>query len=1163
MKALWIRLGVIGVALLLAGTVQAQDYRARLQGQIADDSRGALPGVTVTLVNEATGVTATRVTDVEGRYLFDFVEPGSYTVNAELQGFRSAAQKAVRVSQRGDVTVDLILGIATVAETITVQASSVLVQFTSSSSDLTLERQLVDQVPISGRNPYNLANLDPSIVNTPGTTAAENRPYHHAYANDYDAGGGTRRANAVLLDGVPLGASYKTSYTPSMDAVEEITVSKNSVDAENGNSLGGLISLNMKSGTNTLHGSAYMFGRDPSMNSISDPTIRITPGQDTTALRGTELTMWGATVGGPIKRNKIFSFTSFEDWNDKRPLSIVRTVPTELERRGDFSQSVLSGRVRTIYNPFTSTLDAAGRVVRQPFGGNQIPQAMLDPVALKMLNDIPLPNVPGNIDNWQGSVYENTNYWNFSQRVDFNFTDSFKMFARYGQFKADLYQENPTDAGFFPLSGSNRDGMSTAADAVWIMSNKMTLNVRGSYYNMVDEFYNPSLELGADGQSDNWPNPWYSSLYNSGYVYYPALDVTTGTGTATTNRLGRQGREWFQHPDAWTTSARMNYYFGSHNMKWGGEMRSYFGEAARFEPINLVFNSTLTANSSDTPDVTGSGNQWATFMLGALDNQTSARLVPLQETNLKSYAAYIQDDWTFNDRLTLNLGLRWEYEPGATDPLNRLSQRLDLTSPIPEMQATPPAIPGQASDLMRSKGYAYSFNGQWVFVDEDSPYAWKTSALNFMPRLGAAYRLDDKSVVRAGYARFLMPITNVRDTLGDFVNQYTGYAQNTTTLGLANGVPQQQLNNPYPANNPVIEPYGQAYGRYTGLGGAVSLDQYNLRPQINDRLNFSYQREMWAKTIVEVSYFLNFGTRVPYDINVNMMDPAFRYEQKTALNTQVNNPFFGYLTPDKFPGALRNNRTVTLGSLLVPYPQYGAITQTNTNGKKLNTQTIELRGQRPFNNGFSVLAAYAYNRERIQQWFDDIKNYEVLTSGGESGWEWRPTDTPVHRLTAALTWQIPVGRGRAVGTNWNAAMDSVLGGWQYTASGRYYSGRPVFFNTSYVVSGNPKLESPTRDRWFDTSMFAVQDSFTPRSNPFTYSGLNGPAAAFTDMTLTKNFNLTSRYRLEARIEAYNVLNAIVWDQPEINLSSANFGKVTRKRVDSNGREIQIGVRFVF
>jgi hypothetical protein len=1141
----------------------AQDYRARVQGQITDESRGALPGATVTLLNEATGVGSDRVTDAEGRYRFDFVDPGNYSISAALQGFRASSQKGVRVPQRGDVTVDLLMGLATVAETITVQGSSPLVQFNSSSSDLTIERQLIDQVPISGRNPYNLANLDPSIVNTPGTTAAENRPYHHAYANDYDAGGGTRRANAVLLDGVALGASYKTSYTPSMDAVEEVTVSKSSVDAENGNSLGGLISLNMKSGTNALHGSAYMFGRDPSLNSISDPTITIAPGQDTSVLRGTKLRMFGGTIGGPIKKNRIFSFTSFEQWDDNRPLTIVRTVPTELERNGDFSQSVQAGRVRQIYDPNTSTLDSAGRVVRQPFAGNAIPRAMWDPVAVKMLADIPLPNKAGNIDNWQGSLYENTQYWNFSQRVDINLSDTLKMFARYGQFKADLYQQNPTDAGFFPLSGSNRDGMSTAGDVVWIMSNKMTLNVRGSFYNMVDEFYNPSLELGMDGLAGYWPTNWYSSLYNSGYAYYPALDVTTGTGTATTNRLGRQGREWYQHPDAWTATARMNYYVGNHNLKWGGEMRSYFGEAARFEPINLVFNSALTANSSDTPDVTNSGNQWATFLLGALDSQTSARLVPLQEPDLKSYAAYFQDDWTFNDRLTVNAGLRWEYEPGATDPLNRLSQRLDLTSPIPEMQSTPPAANAQAAQLMASKGYSYIYNGEWIFASDQHPYSWSTSLGNFLPRLGAAYRLDDKSVARAGYARFLMPITQVRDTLGDFVNQYTGYAQTTPTLGLANGRPQQTLANPYPASNPVIEGYGQAYGRYTGLGGAVSLDQYELRPQINDRINFSYQRELWARTVFEANYFLNIGTRVPYDININMMDPAFRYEQKTVINTQVANPFRNYLTVDKFPGPNRNTANVALSSLLVPYPQYGAITQTNTNGKKLNTQTIELKGQRPFNNGFSVLAAYAYNYERVQQTFDDIATYKVLQSGGEDGWEWRPTDTPVHRFTTAFTWQIPVGQGKKYGSDWNSALDAVLGNWQYTASGRFYSGRPVFFNTSYVVSGNPKLSSPTRDKWFDTTKFAVQDTFTPRSNAYYYSGLNGPKASFADMTLNKAFNLSSKYRLEARIEAYNVFNMIVWDQPEVNLSSANFGKVTRKRVDSNGREIQLGVRFVF
>ena len=372
--------------------------------------------------------------------------------------------------------------------------------------------------------------------------------------------------------------------------------------------------------------------------------------------------------------------------------------------------------------------------------------------------------------------------------------------------------------------------------------------------------------------------------------------------------------------------------------------------------------------------------------------------------------------------------MRWEYEPGPTDPDDRLSQRLDLTQSIPEMQATPPTMPSQALQLMASKGYSHIYNGAWVFATPDNRNAWHSTPWNFLPRVGLNYRIGDDAVARVAYARYMMPISNVRDTLGDFVNQYTGFAQTTTTLGLAAGIPQQTLRDPFPANNPVIEPYGQAYGRYTGLGGAVSLDEYELRPQINDRFNLSFQKEIWGNTIVDLSYFYNWGSRVPYDVNVNMMDPAFRYEQRAALNTQVNNPFFGYLTVEKFPGALRNNRTVTLGSLLVPYPQYGAITQTNTNGKLLRTQTFEIRAQKPFASGISFLAAYAWNRERIQQWFDDIAQYQVLTTNGEEGWEWRPTDSPVHRFTMAFSWELPVGRDRAYFSDMSVPLDLVLGG---------------------------------------------------------------------------------------------------------------------------------------
>jgi hypothetical protein len=1155
-----------GLVLAAAAPARAQDYRARVQGTVVDSSQGALPGVTVRLINDATGVAVERISDGEGRFLFDFVEPGTYSVSGELQGFKKAEVKSIRVQQLGDVTANLTLDIGAFEEVVSVEAPKVTVRFNSSSAQLTLDRQLIDQTPIGGRNPYNVASLDPTVFVSPATS--ENRPYHHAYANDYDAGGGTRRANDVLLDGVPLGASFKTSYTPAVDAVEEITVSKNSVDAENGNSLGGIISLNMKSGTNNIRGSAYTYFRDPGMNARTDPTLRVTPG--VAPLRGSELQMLGATLGAPIRRNRMFSFTSFEQWNDDRPLSIVRTVPTELERRGDFSQSSLNGVVRTIYNPFSSTLDANRRVVREPFAGNVIPSSLFDPVALKMLADMPLPNLPGNVDNLQYAVAEKVEYWNLSQRVDVNFSDTFKMFARLGVFQADLYQDNPIGqgAGFFPLSGSNRDGMSFATDAVWILSDKTTVNVRGSYYNMVDEFYNPSLLLGTEGLASYWGSPWYSSLYNSGYVYYPALDVTSGTGTNTTNRLGRQGREWFQHPDAWTLSARMNRYQGGHSMKWGGEMRAYYGEAARFEPINLVFNSALTANSSDSPQVAASGNQWATFLIGALDNQTSARLVPLQTTNLKGYSMYFQDDWKLNDRVTLNLGLRWEYEPGATDPENRLSQGLDLTQPIPEMQATPPPMPSQAADLMASKGYSWIYNGAWQFTTSDDREVWSTTWKNLMPRLGINYRLKDDSVARVAYARFLMPISNVRDTLGDFVNQYTGYAQTTTTLGLANGRPQQVLADPFPANNPVQEPTGQTLGRYTGLGGAVSYDEFNLRPQINDRIFASYQKEIWFGLIFDAAYFFNWGSRVPYTLNLNMRDPAFTYEYGALLNTQVANPFRNYLTPETFPGPLRNNANVTLGSLLVPYPQYGAINQTNTGaGRNLKTQSLDLKVQRPFRTGLSFLVAYAFQRDRIENWLADIQQYEVLQSGGERGWEWQPPNSsgaglPEHRVTGALTWQIPVGHGQRYFADMPTALDYVVGGWQYSTAVRVYSGRPVLFTNTVAVSGNPKLDAPSFDRWFDTSMFSAQPAFTPRTNPVSYDGLNGPGAWFVDMTMTKSVPM-GRYRLEARFEAYNAFNHIVWDQPDTTFGSANFGKVTRKRVDSYGRELQIGVRFVF
>jgi hypothetical protein len=1173
-------LSALSAVLIMSSLARAQDYRGKVQGAVTDSSSGALAGVTVTLRNDGTGVQVTRQTNSEGRYIFDFVESGVYTVLVEATGFKKYQQRNVTVQNRGDVTVDARLEIGGVTEVITVQDTPVAVQFNSTSDVMTIGRELVSQLPIRGRNPYNITTLDPTI-NGGENANGENRPYHHAFANEFDAGGGTFRANDIQLDGVPLTSSYKTSYTPSIEAVQEVSFQKNAVDSEYGYSAGGIVVLNMKSGTNQYHGSGYYHNRAPGLNAFGDPTLPRTAGADETIFRGTDLKMYGGTMGGPIVKNKLFFFTSYEQWDDHRPISVKLTLPTELERQGNFSQSRVGSYAvcpagttcgRPIYDPITSTGSSG---VRTQFAGNMIPIGRFDPTAMKLLAELPLPNLPGNDLNWQGVKTENVDYWNLSNRIDWNINEKWKSFVRYGQFRTHLLEapQEGTTGKLFPITGSNRYGLNIAADTVYTINPKMVLNLRANYHRITDEAAVPTAVLGEEGLQSLWPNnPWYTSLYTSDTIYYPAVEFGSNTfGSSSNVRLGRTGREFWQHPQGWGGSARLNWYAGNHQIKFGGELRVDKGKGARFEPINLDFRTQLTANQNSNGNVNISGSEWATFLLGYLDNQTSGRRVPVQEVVNKGYASYIQDDFKLNDRLTLNVGLRWEYEPGPVDRQNRLSQRLDLTAPIPEFQATPPNMPAQVLNLLATKGYNPTYNGAWVFTDDNNRTVWSRNPYNFLPRLGFAFKLDSKSVIRFGYARYMTPSSSIRDPLGDFVNQYTGYSTTTTSLGPLNGVPLARLSDPFPSTganlNPLQQPTEKSLGRYTNLGNAVSLDQYNLKPQNNDRYSLSYQREVWGRTVLSFDFFFNNGFNLPYSLDLNMADPNFLYEvPRSITNATVTNPFRNFLTIDKFPGALRNGgATVTVASLLRPFPQYGAITQTNTAGRKLHVQSYKFQAQRPFYKGLSLLVNYAYQREASTEFFDDR-----ATFAGDLTWRFRG-DSPRHRANHALTWEIPVGHGRWLLKNAAKPVDLTLGGWQLTTTNRWYSGRILQFNQNLIVSGDPKLENPTRDRWFDTSMFAAlpagganDPSNTVRKNPWTYDGLVGPGTSQTDMTLSKSFRLSERFKFEVRVEAYNAFNQINWDNPVLDFNNtANFGKVISKRPGYVGREIQYGFKLSF
>lgn len=510
----------------------------------------------------------------------------------------------------------------------------------------------------------------------------------------------------------------------------------------------------------------------------------------------------------------------------------------------------------------------------------------------------------------------------------------------------------------------------------------------------------------------------------------------------------------------------------------------------------------------------------------------------------------MHNDFKVNRNLTINMGLRYEYETGLYDAEDRLSRALDLTNPIPEMQANPPQIP---ADIAALRGKPYLFNGAWQFTGSGQRSSWDSSKHSFMPRIGVALRLGDRMSLRAGFARYIIPPLLTTDTLGSA--RYPGFNAITTAAPVLQGIPQTRISDPFPAgSNPLIPPVGTSLGRYTNLGGPADWNKQGFRSGVNDRLNVSLQRQLPFLIHADLTYFVNRGHDLPYDLRPNLADPNLSYTYKALLDQTVPNPFFQYLTPEKLPGQLRNQRTVTRGSLLKPYPQYGTLTQFNTDGVLNRYHAIQLKLQRSFSNGLMFLFAYNYNREKNTFFFNDIDEF-----GGR--FTYLGSNNPRHRIAASGVFDLPVGKGRKHLAGAPAAVNAVLGGWSTSWLLFYNSGNFLRFPTEIAPEKSPKISDRTRDHWFDTAGFGRQPAFTPRTNPNQYPDLTGPRNWNFDTTLSKFFPMTERFRLELRMEAYNLTNSFVPNDPTTNFTSATFGRTTNQI--NRGREFQYTARLHF
>ena len=1160
--------------LVAAATGIAQDYRGRIEGLITDETKAVIAGANVTLLNVNTGVKVVKQTSDTGLYLFDLVDPGTYSITIEATGFNRVIQENIVVQTRGDITVNAMLKPGTIQESVTVSETPAAVEFNSANKDFAIDSKMAAEIPRFDRNPFKLTLIAPSAVNTRG----EMMPYHSWAANSVDLGGGTNLKNDLQVDGMPIGMGQKNTTPPNTDAVQEVIVSTNSADAESGHSAGGLITMTTKSGTNEFHGTAFYLGRYPWLNATANRT--------TNSRNSQRQNMFGGTFGNPIKKNKLFNFFSIEDWRVGYPNSYVRTVPTALETQGDFSQSLnIAGGVRTIYDPWSTVLNADGSVKVTPFPGNKIPQNRFDPLAASLIKQFWAPNNAGDnitgVNNYKKGFIENYTYYNYSERADYIVNDKWKVFGRLARYNTNDIAGNPTpnNSQLYVPTGTSRAAWNVGGDAIWTINNRTVLDLHGDWHSLLDAYV--SEPLPSNGWGSIWPNnPWYQPYQTASVgapVYFPNMNIG-GQG------FGGGGFYWNQAPKGEASSAKIAQQRGSHYLKAGFEQRESYGLSYVSSTSNFFFNSALTADTFNNPDTLHNGSPYATFLLGALDGSSQMVGGPVPDPHVKYYGFYFQDDWKVNSRLTLNLGIRDEYETALYDPQHNFSQGLNLTAAVPEMQSTPPNFPAAATSIVGNS--FYHLTGQWQFTSSSHPGMFDPQKLALQPRAGLAYRINDLTVFRFGYARYLVPYEmNISlapvsgyETVGFLEPPFLGMTGYQNTLGLLQGVPQQTINNPYPAGiNPLLPILGKGYGGNLGRGGQSLLwyapEQQKAR---NDRFNFNVQRQLPGQIVVSGTYFLNVGNQT-YTKALNQINPALQVQYQNQLNTQVANPFYHYLNQTLIPGPRYNQQTVTLGSLLVPYPQYGGLYELGVLGAAERYHSVELKAQKAFSKGYNFLVTYVYIREKTQtngflnggvfndqQWYSNTLTYQ-------------DSNQPHHRFNIASTWELPVGKGKALLGSAPRALDAVVGGWKLAGLFTFISGDfPTFGNL--IVNGNPCISSPTPQHWFNTSAFSPipANTYVLRSNPLIYGCLTGPHFWNIDGNLTKNFAVTERIHAELKMAAYNATNRLNRGDPDTNVYSSTFGQTLFQGSpggsfgaqgatygNQSGRQVELGFKVIF
>ena len=1137
------------IALWLTSNLFAQSFTGSVNGIVTDDTGAVVRGANVLVTDRDRGTAFRGVADGSGRFVVTALLPGNYVLTVEAPGFKKFSSGGFSVAVQEQRSLNAKLQVGDVSTTVEIEGSAALVNTTISNLGQVIDNKYILQLPNLARNSMSLAYLTPGVVGSGGRRGDNN--------TNFSANGSRNSTSDVLLDGATVTTVEQNSgvtdlkFSPSVDAVQEFKMQTNFFSAEYGQTGGAVVNMVTRSGTNGFHGTGYYFMRDAALNAndwFSNRAGRAIP--------AFHRDQYGGVIGGPVIKNKTFFFGAYEHTRQESPTSQQASMPTAQQLAGDFSQTFNpSGALMQIHDPYNTMTNAAGNLQRLPLAGNLIPASRMNPVAVKALSYLPAANQQGaaftHANNWFNQGINTSTAHQVTVKGDHNFNHSNRISGRWSNQRNDGVNPNLFGDGnpaYFTGGPSSTRTQSMVGDFTHV-ANATTLFVFRYGYTYSNFGRNPFFDT-FDPTSLGFASNLKANATNLVFPRF-APDGFRDFGTEGWWIMDRQ--EAVHH---WSGS--MSKMIGGHNIKAGGERRYNRLDYRQPGFPSGNFNFARSATCADRFTCPGTqGNGLASMLLGWTTG-SNYHIEPKAFSRSAYWGFYFQDDWKITNKLTINLGVRYDFDVPRWETQDRYSY-WDLN----------------AQSSVRAQGY--DTRGVIKFVDDKTRSPFDADMNNWQPRVGFAYALNSKTAIRSGYGLFY---TLSRATV--FGRPGTGFTINSPSIWTLdeNATLNTQLNNPFP--NGLLLPPGRAQGDNTLLGfntGTIVRDN-NRNPEYHS-WNLSIQRELPMQSVLEMNYTGSRGTHLFMPITtLSPLSPQHWGLGRTTLNQLVPNPFFGQITDSR---SALSQPAVTRVRTLRPMPHFDgtSVGQAEPARGDSNYHALQLKWEKRFSKGLTMLTHYTWSKM-----IDNVSHSSGNVSwlGGSTSlqniWDLRgerslSSHDVANRFVMTGSYELPFGKNRAFGANMPRVLNWIAGGWDVSGVLLMQSGMPLQVTQSGGaiwdgtqrpnLIGDPSTSGPIQNRlnnYFNPAAFSQPPADVPGSAP---RNLNYRAQGIKtlDAALLKSINVREGHRFELRLEATNFTNTPMFGDPAAAFGAVNFGQIGGLRNGVGPRNMQFGLKYYF